>query len=463
MMAITLLAAATVFAAEPVGTIVSLTGNATATARDGTARNLELKSPVFLNDKIKTEANASLQMMFLDESVLSQGEKSEMTIDEYVYNPGKKEDNACTLNLGKGIFRAVTARITALNPERFKVKTKLATIGIRGCEVAFTITERGENIYALSLPDGKSIVITLNKGVSADNSLQITGPGIMVRIEEGGEITQRPITPQEAIDLIQEITIPPGLTGDTTGGLTLYSFIDQLNQQILLGTLDEEETEFVNALIELLTPPPTPEEEPVPETPATPAPALAFVQKGGGIDWKWGVWEIAGQTPQSVDFIGKSVLSATDVQTLYGGSPQFLSGIGDSAAIIKHDGSSYFVQGSCNVSVEIGSGSLNNWEIDTLGIPATDGLGTSLGYRITGTITAAGVLQPSGIGSTDYLLTVGGVNFGGIEINTQTVNANLTGAGAANPPTGIIGHFHITHDGGATIVHGGFGSDFGAF
>jgi len=114
----------TAFSADPIGTIVSLNGKATATSQDGTTRNLELKSPVFLKDKIKTDVSASLQIMFLDDSVLSQGEKSEMTVDEYVYSPKKKEDNSCTVKLSKGFFRAVTARITALNPDRFKVKTK---------------------------------------------------------------------------------------------------------------------------------------------------------------------------------------------------------------------------------------------------------------------------------------------------------------------------------------------------
>jgi hypothetical protein len=455
MIAITLLTTAAALAAEPVGSIVSLSGKATATEQNGTVRTLELKSPVFLNDQIKTEAGSSLQMMFLDESVLSVGEQSEMTIDEYVYNPDRKEDNACTFSLVKGVFRAVTARITALNPDRFTVKTRLATIGIRGCEVAFTVTERGVNVYVISLPDGKNIVITLNAGVDisgftsgdgctidADNLIRIIQAGIMVQIEEDGGAT-RLLTPEEIQELIEEIEVSYGDDQGSDG--------DSSNQQNHLNGLEGN--------------------EPAPpsngngggsssDSSSSSSPSAVYTVQGGGTDWEWGIWAIPGQTPEKVDFIGHQILTAADVQTLYGGTPYSgMAGIGSSAAIITHNGVTYYVSGQCNVSVNIGTSTANNWMIQTLGSPATDGLGTSLGYNITGIITAAGALQPNGIGSVDYSLTVGGTTYDGLDIDTQTIDANLTGVGTTTFPSGIIGHFNITHDGGATTVLGGFGSD----
>jgi len=125
------------------------------------------------------------------------------------------------------------------------------------------------------------------------------------------------------------------------------------------------------------------------------------------------------------------------------------------AAIINRAGISYFVNGSCSVLVNIGTSTANNWSING---SATDGT-AFLGCMIRGSITGGGILQPDVIGSADYNLSGVGASYNGLDINTQSVNANLTGTGSINPPTGIIGHFNITHDGGATTVQGGFGSN----
>lgn len=456
-------------AAEHVGTIVSLTGKASATAKDGTARTLEIKSDVFQNDKIKTEPGAALQIMFLDDSVLAQGEKSEMVVDEYVYNPNNKDDNKCTLNLGKGVFRAITARITALNPERFKVKTKFATIGIRGCEIGFTISEREENVYVLSLPDGKSVVVTLNEGVSGfttgtldkNKALELLTSGIMVHIEENGGVTQRPISIQEAIDIIEGFTLP-----------------DNPADNDLTRTTDQEHTENDltaqkdSTLTRTTTPPPaTPPATPPPATPPA-GPTLVYTKQGGGASWEWGIWAYPGGAPVSVGFLGHSVIPNAVIASLMTSYPGYsLSGSGTAAAIVNHDGSSHFISGPCDLLVSLGSGMGNSWSADTFGGSGiTDNKGTMLNFRITGTVSPAGALQGSIAGSSDYFLSVGGSSF--ILPQTQSISANLTESaplalsggragmigGSANPD-GIIGRFTFTHNGGTTTVRGGFGSN----
>ena len=468
----------TALAADPVGTIVSISGKASATAKDGAVRILALKSPVMLNDKIKTETGASLQIMFLDDSVLSQGEKSEMTVDEYVYNPQKKEENSCTLRLGKGLFRAVTARITALNPDRFKVKTKLATIGVRGCEVAFTLTQGSENVYVLGLPDGKSITVTLNPDaisglhvggtVNENTAIEILRAGTMVSIREGEGLSQRPISNQDAINLIQQITSPGGTgnspansggNGGTAGsgnsGLNDVTGASSQNnhQQALQQTGNQTVTDLQNSQTTTTTT--TPTTTPTTTQPPAASPASQYTKMGpaaGPADWEWGVWAVPGQSPDSVVFKGNSIIADADVAALYVGGIFNLQGTGDSAAIITHGGQNTYVSGSCTLNVSIGNAA-GSWSAQS----ALNGSGASLNYNITGTIDASGVLHGSIVGTTDYLLTIGGSNYTTPE--TQTIHANLTGAGAINPPTGIFGNFTFTHDGGATTVRGGFGSN----
>ena len=128
------------------------------------------------------------------------------------------------------------------------------------------------------------------------------------------------------------------------------------------------------------------------------------------------------------------------------------------AAIIKYGGSSYYVDGNCTAQVMIGMGSGNSWQV--VGSAMDTGESISLNYLFEGSIVG-GVLVADPIAGGNYTLTGIGPGYTEADINTQTISANLTGTGSVNPPTGIIGHFTITHDGGATIVTGGFGADLG--
>jgi len=451
--------ATAVLAADPVGTIVSISGKATATAADGTSRNLELKSPVHLNDRIKTDAGASLQIMFVDDSVLSQGEKSEMVIDEYSFNPQKKEDNKCSLKLCKGLFRAVTAKITAINPERFKVKTSMATIGIRGCEVAFTLSQKEENIYVLSLPDGKSITVTLNADldlnlgnvVNKETAIEIIKAGTVVQIQEGSGMTQRQITPQEAIDILDQVspdegpgdTDQPPVEDDTAPPPT--DMVDAASQQDTENNVEQAEEEAIGAADASL-----PDEggggskEP-PE----------FVPMGGGPGWSWGVWASPGSTPESVEFTATSPLSDSQVQNImYGMDYYYLSGSGDAAAVVTDGGNRYFLTGMCSVSVDIGDyGALGSWGAS---INTSDMDGNSFDFSISPGTIVNGVLTGS---ISSYNLFVGGQSFASPE--TALWSAQLSGSGnPPNPIDAIVGKFDFTQNGGLITIQGGFGATF---
>jgi len=176
--------------AESIGIVVAVQGNAVAADASGTVRKLALQSDVFLNDTIKTEPASRLQIMLNDDSLIAQGESSEMTIDEYVYNPGKASDNAFGAKLGKGLFRTVTGKITDLNPDRFAVKTARATIGIRGCDLGFNITSGEDNISIMAIPAGKKIFID---PVAGGQSLMVENPSF-VTVDDRGMIQQRDLT-----------------------------------------------------------------------------------------------------------------------------------------------------------------------------------------------------------------------------------------------------------------------------
>jgi hypothetical protein len=199
-----------------IGHILAIIDPVTATTPAGITRPLALKSPIFPNDKIKTAPGAKLQILFADNSIVAQGANSEMIIDAYIYRPGDKS-SWCSLRFVSGVFRAITGKITDLNPERFKVETRLATIGIRGCDLAFRVAPGSETIYILELPDNRSIPFESHRHLpngtldpkGAVQVLELRDQGTAIQVSESGLMNTRPISLEEARRIINETTPAP--------------------------------------------------------------------------------------------------------------------------------------------------------------------------------------------------------------------------------------------------------------
>ncbi|TFH18003.1 MAG: hypothetical protein E4H02_01310 [Lentisphaerales bacterium] len=230
LLALTLLAilsAMPAYSEEPViGRVVAITGEAHAVAPGGVQRRLRLKSPIALNDKVLTEEGAKVQIMLADDSVVSAGENSEMVIDEYVYNPGKAKDNGFAMKIVKGVFRVITGKITELNPDRFRVKTRMATIGIRGCDLGFSVTDKGDDVYIIDIHGGEQRIIVVaspNVGAGewqnlvegkspssdvAETHLEnVLRPNRIVSITVTGEMGQREMTSDELLLFLETVMI----------------------------------------------------------------------------------------------------------------------------------------------------------------------------------------------------------------------------------------------------------------
>lgn len=195
VIALTLGLAVNGLAAEPIGQVVNIQGEATATATDGSARTLAMKSPIHLNDRVTTEPAGKVQILLSDDAIILIGEQSEMTFDEYVFSPDNAEENNSSMSLVKGLFRVITAKITDLNPERFKVKSNLATIGIRGCELGFDIQPDAEEIQIVRIPEKKEIVVA--NLFDAKDVKSILQQGVLISARRGQALSQRRLTPAD--------------------------------------------------------------------------------------------------------------------------------------------------------------------------------------------------------------------------------------------------------------------------
>src|SRR5947209_19757268 len=83
-LAILLLLAAGANAQERVGVHSAVNADATGTPPNGTTRRLVIGENAVYNERIQTATNGQTQVMFLDESTMTIGPNSDVTIDQFV-------------------------------------------------------------------------------------------------------------------------------------------------------------------------------------------------------------------------------------------------------------------------------------------------------------------------------------------------------------------------------------------
>ena len=142
---------------EPIGNVVTLTGSATVT-RNHVGTPLKLKDDIFLNDVVQTAAASKLGITFDDATTFNLSAGSVITIDNYVYQDGGK-DNAGIFDIARGTVAFVAAAIARTGD--MKITTPTASMGIRGTtgvvEVPENASATSANNVAIKLypdPDG---------------------------------------------------------------------------------------------------------------------------------------------------------------------------------------------------------------------------------------------------------------------------------------------------------------------
>jgi hypothetical protein len=92
-------------------------------------RTITIGSSIAHKERIQTTAAGSVLLLFLDKTSMTIGPNSDLTIDEYVYNPNAGAGKLAA-TLGKGALRFVGGQISHSGDA--EVKTASAVIGIRG-------------------------------------------------------------------------------------------------------------------------------------------------------------------------------------------------------------------------------------------------------------------------------------------------------------------------------------------
>ena len=113
---------------EPIGNVATLSGSASVT-RSNETTPLKPRDDIYLNDIVQTGANSALGITFIDATTFNLKANTQITIDNYVYQDGGKQ-NAGVFDVAKGTAAFVAAAVAKTGD--MKITTPTATLGIRG-------------------------------------------------------------------------------------------------------------------------------------------------------------------------------------------------------------------------------------------------------------------------------------------------------------------------------------------
>jgi hypothetical protein len=125
---------------EAVGFIQKAEGKA-AVVRQGQTMPVYPGFKIWRNDTLQTGPDGSIAVVFQDQTLLSLGADSTLSIDEYVFAP-KKGKFSIVLKMLKGSAVYLSGLISKLAPDAARFETPSASVGIRGTKFAVKVEGR---------------------------------------------------------------------------------------------------------------------------------------------------------------------------------------------------------------------------------------------------------------------------------------------------------------------------------
>jgi hypothetical protein len=120
-----------VAAEQAAGKVVSTSGSVQVVTASGEARAVAKNDVINTGDTLDT-GQGRAQVQFADGGLVALKPGTQFRIDDYNYQGAEDGTERSFFSLLKGGFRAISGSIGHRNPKSYRVKTLVATIGIRG-------------------------------------------------------------------------------------------------------------------------------------------------------------------------------------------------------------------------------------------------------------------------------------------------------------------------------------------
>lgn len=102
--------------------------------------------PVRAGERIRTGKDGAASIVLKDGTVMVLGPDSTADLSQYRFDTTTQE-GSLLVELLQGSVRMVTGLLARVNPERFKIKTPTAVVGVRGTDFIVEANPRGEPLY----------------------------------------------------------------------------------------------------------------------------------------------------------------------------------------------------------------------------------------------------------------------------------------------------------------------------
>jgi hypothetical protein len=175
-----------------IGQITALVGDVKISRDSNKTILAKLGEKLEKNDVINSAKGSKAQITLDDNTIITIGQNSTLNIFDYVYDESNPKDSKASFGFMKGSFKSITGKIGKINKERFKLKTKSASIGIRGTTII-------GNQQIIICTDG-AISVTAN-GVTVDVAKQE-----LTRTPQGEAPTPPEPLKQDTLDNLEQQT-----------------------------------------------------------------------------------------------------------------------------------------------------------------------------------------------------------------------------------------------------------------
>jgi hypothetical protein len=131
---------------EVAGRVKTVHGQAWLVSPSGERKPVDVGTPVARGDSIETAADAAVGITFRDETRLSIGPGSQVSIDDFLFSP-ERDQLSFAARIARGTLLYVSGAIARLAPERVSVTTPDGTVGVRGTTFLVRVGPRSHWIW----------------------------------------------------------------------------------------------------------------------------------------------------------------------------------------------------------------------------------------------------------------------------------------------------------------------------
>ena len=217
-------------AQERVGVNSAVNPEATGAPPGAQPRRLVIGQDVIFNEHITSGPAGQTQLLFLDESSMSVGPNSDLTIDQFVFDP-KTGTGKLAMSATRGLLRYVGGKLSKQD-DAVTLRSATATLAVRGGAFIAQIAPNGTTDAAFLY--GKGLTVA----GAAGGSETLRRPGFhTVIIPGGGPTSPVPLPPALLALFIQQLDGRSGSTGGAAVIPTDTTVADSGISQTISGNL----------------------------------------------------------------------------------------------------------------------------------------------------------------------------------------------------------------------------------